>query len=110
MRSIGVVAVIASPSVVLLLLGGVGAGIWRGMGWPDTSTVLVLSLCGAAAVTVGVGGRRLTASANGLMNRASRAASTAVAGLGFLPAAVLAVVAGRNRDDPDVVALSLGHY
>jgi hypothetical protein len=80
------------------------------MGWPDTATVLVLSLCGAAAVTGSVGGRLLAGSTNGPTNRRRRAALTAVAGLGFLPSAVLAVIAGRNRDDPDVVAMSLGHY
>jgi hypothetical protein len=105
---VGVVAVIASAGAVVLLLDR--GGIWRGMGWPDTSTVLVLSLCAAAAVTGAVGGRLLTASTNSPTNRSWRAAITAVAGLGFLPPAVLAVIAGRHRDDPDVVAMSPGHY
>jgi len=101
---LGVVAVITSAGVVLLLLSW--GGIWQGRDWPDTSAVLVLTLCGAAAVTGLVGGRLVTASTS----RGRRAAATAVAGLGFLPAAVLAVVAGRSRNDPDVLAMSLGHY
>jgi hypothetical protein len=106
---LGAVAVVASAGVVLLLPLGRG-GIWRGMDWPDTSTLLVLSLCGGAAVAGAVGGRLLTASSNGPTSWGRQAATTAVAGLGFLPSAVLAVVAGQNRDDPDVVAMSPGHY
>src|SRR3954453_2544566 len=99
---VGLVAVIASAGVVFVLLGW--GTIGRGLGWPDRSTVLVLSLCEAAAVTGGVGGRLLAESTNRPTYRGQRAFATAVAGLGFVPAAVLAVVAGRTRDDPDVVA------
>jgi hypothetical protein len=73
---VGVVAVVTSAGVVLLL-GRDALG--RAMGWPDTSTVLVLSLCWAAVVTGAVGGRLLSTSANGPTNRARRSVATATA-------------------------------
>jgi len=104
---VGVVAAIASVGLVLLLDRG---GIWQGMRWPDTTGALVWCLCGAAALAAAFGGRLLTAPNGEPAHHGHRAAATAVAGLGLLPSAVLAVVVGRNRHDPDVVPMSLGHY
>jgi hypothetical protein len=102
-----VVAAVASGGLVLLLHRG---GIWPGMKWPDMTGALVWSLCGAAALAGAFGGRLLTAPNGEPAHPARRAAATAVTGLGLLPAAVLAVVAGRNRNDPDVLPMSLGHH
>jgi hypothetical protein len=103
----GAVAAAASVGLVLLLDRG---GIWPGMTWPDLTGALVWSLCGAAALAAALGGRLLTAPNGEPAHAGRRAAATAAAGIGLLPAAVLAVVAGRSRDDPDVLPLSLGHY
>jgi hypothetical protein len=104
---IALVSGIASVGLVALLHRG---GIWRGLRWDDKSSALVWSLCCAAALAAVAGGRLLTTSEGEPARRGHRAVATAAAGLGLVPSAVLAVVAGRDRDDPDVVSMSTGHY
>jgi hypothetical protein len=95
--AIGLVAAVAGSGLVLVLDRG---GFWQGRERHEATAELVWCLCAAAALAGAVGARA-----------GHRALATAAAGIGLLPAAVLAVVLGQDRDHPaNEAPVSVGQY